>query len=265
MTARYRANASWHDAFLNNLAGVLAIRGKLAEADRALASLAEARSGRGEAGSALDAELMRVIPVALYREDQRAAKAALDAVLRTHPLERMSEPDRPMASLIRARVSVGDQEAASRLLDEFGRNHGNIPGRVWEFVMLEMRGEVVAMRKESLPEAIAAFRKAAVICSYCVDPPMALAFERAGQADSALVYFQRWADTGENFWEAGIYFHWPPLAYFRLGELYEAKGDKTKAVDFYGRFTELWREADPELQPRVKEARRRIAALLPDR
>jgi len=35
-------------------------------------------------------------------------------------------------------------------------------------------------------------------------------------------------------------------------------------VDYYGRFTELWREADPEFQPKVKEVRRRIAELKPD-
>jgi tetratricopeptide (TPR) repeat protein len=117
------------------------------------------------------------------------------------------------------------------------------------------------MRKETLPEALAGFHKSAATCSYCVDPPMAVAFERAGMADSALVYLQRWADAGENIWEAGVYWDWAPVAYFRLGELYEARGDRTRAVDYYGRFTELWREADPEFQPKVKDIRRRIAEL----
>jgi DNA-binding SARP family transcriptional activator len=47
----------------------------------------------------------------------------------------------------------------------------------------------------------------------------------------------------------------------RLGALYEAKGDRAKAVRYYERFTELWRTADPELQPRVTEARKRIESL----
>ena len=90
---------------------------------------------------------------------------------------------------------------------------------------------------------------------------MAFGFDRAGQPDSALVHFERWAEAGEEIWEVGVYFLDGPLAYIRMGELYEAKGDRTKAVDFYGRFTELWREADPELQPKVKEVKRRIAEL----
>jgi hypothetical protein len=34
-----------------------------------------------------------------------------------------------------------------------------------------------------------------------------------------------------------------------------------KALDYYGRFVDLWRDADPELQPQVEEIRQRIARL----
>ena len=48
LTARHKADASWHDRFLNSFAGVLAIRGKLAEANRVLATLAELRRAQSE-------------------------------------------------------------------------------------------------------------------------------------------------------------------------------------------------------------------------
>ena len=41
----------------------------------------------------------------------------------------------------------------------------------------------------------------------------------------------------------------------RLGELYAARGDHAKAREYYGRFVELWKEADAELQPSVADAR----------
>jgi serine/threonine-protein kinase len=261
MTARHQANASWHDGFLNNLAGVLAIRGKLAEANRALATLAEQRRAHGELANALEAELARVFPIAVFREDQRAAQAVLDALLKAYPPERMAEPERPLVNLIQAAVIAGDRETATRFFEELQRHRGNIPGRVWGFIKEGMRGQVLSMRKETLPEALAGFHKSAATCSYCSDPYMALAFERAGMTDSARVYLQRWADAGENIWEGGVYWDWAPVAYLRLGELYEAKADTAKAVDFYARFTELWREADAEFQPKVKEVRRRIAEL----
>ena len=264
MAARHQADASWHDGFLNNLAGVLAIRGKLAEANRILTTLAEQRRARNVVDGALEAELARVFPIAVFREEPRAAKGLLDGLLKAYPPERLAEPDRPLARLIETAVIAGDRETATRLFEEFQRHRGNIPGRAWNFLKESMRGQVLSMRKETLSEALAGFHKSAVTCAYCVDPPMALAFDRAGMRDSALVYLQRWADSGENVWEVGYYWDWAPVAYLRLGELYEARADTAKAVDFYGRFTELWREADPEFQPKVKDIRRRIAELSSD-
>jgi len=42
-----------------------------------------------------------------------------------------------------------------------------------------------------------------------------------------------------------------------------AKGSSppARAVEYYGQFTELWKDADAGLQPRVREARDRIARL----
>ncbi len=54
-------------------------------------------------------------------------------------------------------------------------------------------------------------------------------------------------------------------AYKRLGELYEAQGDREKAVEYYDQFVELWAEADSELQPVVRDVRARIARLVGER
>jgi hypothetical protein len=51
----------------------------------------------------------------------------------------------------------------------------------------------------------------------------------------------------------------------RAGELYEARSDRERAVSSYQRFLDLWRDADPELQPQVVEVRRRLAALTAER
>ena len=47
----------------------------------------------------------------------------------------------------------------------------------------------------------------------------------------------------------------------RLGELYEARGDRAKALEYYGRLVDLWKGADPELQPVVRDVRVRMARL----
>jgi tetratricopeptide (TPR) repeat protein len=40
----------------------------------------------------------------------------------------------------------------------------------------------------------------------------------------------------------------------RLGELYEQRGEPEKAIEYYGRFVELWENADAELQQWVEQA-----------
>ena len=47
----------------------------------------------------------------------------------------------------------------------------------------------------------------------------------------------------------------------RLGELYESRGDTARALEAYSRLLELWKDADPVLQPAVTAVRARMAHL----
>ena len=89
------------------------------------------------------------------------------------------------------------------------------------------------------------------------------AYERAGNADSALAVYERFVALEANRSDAGRKFY--AAAHRRLGELYEERGNTERAVEFYNQFIELWQDADPELQPLVQEARVRVAALVGER
>ncbi len=54
-------------------------------------------------------------------------------------------------------------------------------------------------------------------------------------------------------------------AWYMLGGIYEQLGEEEKAILHYQRFIELWKDADPELHPRVEAARRAIRALSPEK
>jgi len=49
-------------------------------------------------------------------------------------------------------------------------------------------------------------------------------------------------------------------SFYMLGKIYEELGDKTKAIENYEKFLELWKDADPGL-PEPEDARKRLAAL----
>ena len=89
-------------------------------------------------------------------------------------------------------------------------------------------------------------------------------FDRVGQADSARKYFTEYVEMAGNGRPQADSYN-IPRTLFRLGQLYQDAGDTTHAMDYYGRFVDLWKNADPELQPRVAEARRAMAELVPDR
>ena len=64
-----------------------------------------------------------------------------------------------------------------------------------------------------------------------------------------------------DFRDIGSYGILKPLAHERAASTYLALGDTTAAVKHLAAFTELWQDADPELQPRVESAQRMLAQL----
>jgi tetratricopeptide (TPR) repeat protein len=120
--------------------------------------------------------------------------------------------------------------------------------------------------------AIAEFRRSDVgydgapasECAPCVFYDIARAYDAARQSDSAVANFERYLST--PFWGRMDLELDPvrvPAIRERLGQLYESMGNTEKAIENYRAFIDLWKNADPELQPRVADARKRLARLTP--
>jgi tetratricopeptide (TPR) repeat protein len=79
--------------------------------------------------------------------------------------------------------------------------------------------------------------------------------ERLGREDEALGWYGSIAER------AAYELVYLAPAHRRQAEIYARRGQPDLAAQHYRRFIELWSEADPELQPVVAEARRRLAEL----
>jgi len=97
-------------------------------------------------------------------------------------------------------------------------------------------------------------------CIVCLYASLGDTFDRAAMADSAIAMFERYADTPNAAHITQDRWHLPRILN-RLGQLHESKGNRDAAVRYYERFVNLWSNADPELQPRVAIARRRLVRL----
>jgi class 3 adenylate cyclase/tetratricopeptide (TPR) repeat protein len=69
-----------------------------------------------------------------------------------------------------------------------------------------------------------------------------------GRPEEAVPYF-------ESFWPGAFSLNEFPLSYFYLGRAYEQMQEYEKARQSYELFAMAWKDADPELQPMVAEAR----------
>jgi tetratricopeptide (TPR) repeat protein len=100
----------------------------------------------------------------------------------------------------------------------------------------------------------------AYACATCVDLPLALSFDRAGQADSAIAHYEHFVTTPsmDKLDQDALRLAWTLR---RLGELYEAKHDGASAIAYYQKFLDLWKNADLELQPQVARVRAKLQQL----
>ncbi|MEJ7758862.1 MAG: serine/threonine-protein kinase [Gemmatimonadaceae bacterium] len=96
-------------------------------------------------------------------------------------------------------------------------------------------------------------------CVGCSREAFARAFDAAGMPDSAIAYYEGYLASPSpfSFQDEFSIAH----VYRRLGELYDAKGDASRATLYYSAFADLWKNADPELQPKVAKVRERLAIL----
>jgi hypothetical protein len=124
----------------------------------------------------------------------------------------------------------------------------------------------IALAEHRIQDAVAEFRQGDVFpdgpatgCAACLPANLARAFDAADARDSTILMIER-ALAVPGTGRASIAVMIGPFEK-RLGELYEAKGDRAKAATHYAKFVELWKNADPELQPKVAEVRKRLARL----
>jgi tetratricopeptide (TPR) repeat protein len=242
------------------LAWVARIQGRLAEAERHTRMRMEVSEERGLRGVVLTDAVGLARDALVFQGDSAGALRILETALAEHPLDSVPPLDRPGASVALLYALAGRKEQARRLLSAFESDvpEGIRRGR-WDWY--QARGWLALM--DGRPrDALAVFvpGRAASTCPRCGFWDEGVAYERAGLADSALAAYQR--AVGRDGPRRGQVDQWvlgPSLK--RLGELYEARGDKIKALEYYGRFAELWKGADPVLQPAVREVRGRMAAL----
>ena len=248
-------------AALNGTTLTARTQGRLREARRAREEMARVNLARGNTQAPLGAALDQAAEEILYFNRPQQALTIVERALGTTPLEKLNPAVRPYLGLVNVYAAAGRPDKARQVQALFDRDRKDIVRFSDEQDRRVMRG-VIAVAEKRYPEAIAAFSEAASIgdCPSCDLPDLGMALDAAGRTDSALVVFEKYLNASDVY-RAGVDQWFLAATYKRVGELYEAKGDRQNALSNYLQFVELWKNADPELQPKVAEVRARIARL----
>jgi len=162
---------------------------------------------------------------------------------------------------------AGEPDLARRALDSLeAHGRGN-----WSLVRGNLRG-AIALAEDRPAETIRLLRESNTECSFAFEADLRVdrrwrrilagrAYEAMNEPDSAIAEYEMY------FSEPTATYPLPLDAIFlfdtmeRLGRLHEQLGHGPEAAAYYARAADLWKDADPELQPRVRRLRERAADL----
>jgi tRNA A-37 threonylcarbamoyl transferase component Bud32/tetratricopeptide (TPR) repeat protein len=246
--------------FLRQIAQV---RGRLHESDSLAIELRARNAALGRRVDSLAIPIRTALDDAWLRGQSQRAVARIDSAVRAHPLT----PKSPAGAMLDVAINysfAGAPEKARTFLAQFdAAASDSVDRQSWRGQRPYAEASILLAERRT-DDAIRAFRKMDTAadglphwCTFCLPLSLGRAFDQANNADSTIANLERYLHvTSDARINADTWMLAP--AHKRLGELYEAKGDAKRAAEHYAAFIELWKRADPDLQPKVAEARTRL-------
>ncbi len=242
-------------------------RGRISRMPSALAASAAATPAGARRAPLLDSIAISLSDVTESGQSARAVRRVEEALAVT-PFAKIAPQDRDYIETAMMYARAGQPDKAKAVLALRAADKSDTARWRAQTPYLHRAMAEIAIAEHRPKDAISEFWKGDSLpdgpvddCAPCTYAGLAVAYDKAGIADSAIVYFEKYFTTPSwsrivsvDFFERG------PAAQ-RLGELYEAKGDRANATKYYEMFVNLWRNADPELQPRVNDVKQRLARM----
>ena len=234
------------------------VNGRLGEFVRHMATARQLARQLGNPQALVNAILDSAYIASWYRNDRAAALRFVDRAAAHRVFDSLPPDQRPYRGLIDAYATSGRPDKAKALLQEYAA----LPDNQTPEAKRSLQGlqGLISRAEGRYDDAIREFQATdAGGCPECILPDVAMAYDLAGNADSAIALLTRFTE-GRGI-PLGPRASWLAHSLRRLGELHDAKGNADQAISAYARFVDLWKDADPELQPLVQKARDRMREL----
>ncbi len=247
---------------LSGLTASRALEGRLGESRTTAMEAIRVAEARGVPTVAINVAVVSARAARRYGLDPSAADRAIEDLLARYPLKSLAPPDRPYPTLIEYHAEKGDVATARRLMAEYDAAVPDVYRRGDR--RLPLTRAVLALAEKRPGDAVSELEHQRELnsggdCQPCLYFLLGEAYDAAGSPDSAIGAWDRALGVGTPAIAPRMLSL--PHAYQRLGEIYEQRGDRAKAIDYYGRLAKLWKDADAPLQPVVKDMKERMTRL----
>ena len=253
---------------LGGLANYASMRGRISETQRYAREAQKLQNALGGQPPNVFGDSMQASWLDLqWNEDTARAIRRVDQTLKVHDIEKLPWDQRPYLAIASFYASAG---AVAKARQYAAKDSAAIPNDAerrirqpgWHGI-----SAAIALAEKRYPDAIREIWRADTTydgpngsCAICIYDDLAWTYQRAGTPDSAIKYFELFINTPfqskQNFAAGGM-----AVMHKMVGELYDAKGDATKAAEHYRTFLALWGNAEGHQQKTVAEVRRKLSRL----
>jgi tetratricopeptide (TPR) repeat protein len=236
----------------------LLVQGRVAEADAIAAAGERIAADAGRMADALGTSLARAESEIVTRGRPEQGARMIDDALRRYPLDKMAPAERPFWDLVMLYAAADHATQAHAVLTRWERD---VPPAMRGSQYTAARGVVAVVERrpdEGRQYLNQAFNQ--TDCTNCLDFWVGRSWEVSNRPEDAAAAYARFLDMQDMSradYDATV--RGPLLR--RLGELNEQLGRREEALKRYGEFVELWKHADPDLQPMVADVKQRMAKL----
>ena len=199
----------------------------------------------------------------LLAGDTAAAARELEAALAKFPLQKMPAMERPYFDVASAFADAGRPQRARDILTQYVAARLDTAQVREEAPFMHGVRAHIAVAEGRWTDAAEEGRLSDQLpdgpvseCVHCLPIGLMWAFSSARMPDSVIAQYEAYRRTPMG----GRQHVGPDLQLDnelveRVGRAYLAKGDTTRAAQFFSEFVERWKNADPELQPRIAVVR----------
>ena len=239
------------------------LSGQLGDWDRRIQLIDELYVDLQNPSDRLHFGLSRSWVSAWVRGDPARAARELEAHLARMDLPSLSPFNRNYPEIGLTYAMLADETGARGMLDLYRAEAASIADPVSRsrVQVTEALLGVQARGAAGLADLEAAVRSDR--CARCRDFYLGHGYELTGQTEQAIEAYERYLAFPYYDGDTYVTHFFASAMHERLGRLHEEAGNAEQASEHYLRFAELWANADPDLQPRVRHATERAAALQP--